>query len=141
MTESILDIILVLEKVKTKKGKREMTLEEMKRIKQERGFSMAQLSEYSGVPLGTLQKIFSGATEHSRYATRQALEKALTKDEVTYSFSTGKTGMVEEAQPNYEVTQEKKQGKVGLALYDGQLLIDLDEIAGLIKEYPEGGKD
>lgn len=35
-----------------------MTLEEMRQIKQERGYSLAQLSEYSGVPLGTLQKIF-----------------------------------------------------------------------------------
>jgi len=57
-----------------------MTLEEMKRIKQERGFSLAQLSDYSGVPLGTLQKIFSGETAYPRYATRQALEKALLSD-------------------------------------------------------------
>lgn len=54
-----------------------MTLEEMKRIKRERGYTLAQLSEYSGVPLGTLQKIFSGETESPRYATRQALEQAL----------------------------------------------------------------
>ena len=54
-----------------------MTLDEMKRIKQERGISLAQLSELSGVPLGTLQKIFSGETEHPRYATRLAVENAL----------------------------------------------------------------
>ena len=57
-----------------------MTLDEMKRIKQERGYSLAQLSEYSGVPLGTLQKIFSGETEHPRYATRRALEQALSEE-------------------------------------------------------------
>ena len=51
-----------------------MTLDEMKRIKQERGYTMAQLSEYSGVPLGTLQKIFTGETAYPRYATRQAIE-------------------------------------------------------------------
>jgi len=93
-----------------------MTLEEMKRIKQERGFSMAQLSEYSGVPLGTLQKIFSGETENPRYATRQALEKALTKDNSNYSYSTNTTGMVAEAQPNYEVTP-KKQGEYTMEDY------------------------
>lgn len=60
-----------------RKGASCMTLEEMKRIKQERGYSLAQLSEYSGVPLGTLQKIFSGETEHPRYATKRALEQAL----------------------------------------------------------------
>lgn len=54
-----------------------MTLEEMKRLKQEKGYTMAQLSQYSGVPLGTLQKIFTGETAHPRYATRQAIEKVL----------------------------------------------------------------
>lgn len=57
-----------------------MTLDEMKQIKQERGYSLAQLSEYSGVPLGTLQKIFSGETEHPRYATRRALEQVLSEE-------------------------------------------------------------
>lgn len=33
------------------------------------------------------------------------------------------------------------EGKVGLALYDGKLQIDLDQIAPLIQEYPEGGRD
>lgn len=56
-----------------------MTLEEMKKIKQERGYSLAQLAELSGVPLGTVQKIFSGETTHPRYATLQALEKVLSK--------------------------------------------------------------
>lgn len=54
-----------------------MTLEEMKRLKMEKGYTMAQLSEYSRVPLGTLQKIFTGETAHPRYAARQAIEKVL----------------------------------------------------------------
>ena len=76
-----------------------MTLEEMKRIKQERGYSLAQLSEYSGVPLGTLQKIFSGETEHPRYATRRALEQALAMDREDYMNGTAynKPEKVEEA--------------------------------------------
>lgn len=57
-----------------------MTLEEIKRIKQEKGYTMAQLSRRSGVPLGTLQKIFTGETANPRYATRQAIEKALRED-------------------------------------------------------------
>lgn len=56
-----------------------MTLEEMKRMKQERGYSLLQLAELSGVPLGTVQKIFSGETEHPRYATLQALERVFTE--------------------------------------------------------------
>ena len=54
-----------------------MTLEQMKQRKQEYGYTMAQLSKYSGVPLGTLQKIFTGETAHPRYATRQAIERVL----------------------------------------------------------------
>ena len=51
-----------------------MTLDEMKRLKKEKGYTMAQLSEYSNIPLGTLQKIFTGETAHPRSATREALE-------------------------------------------------------------------
>ena len=54
-----------------------MTVEEMKQRKLQKGYSYAQLSELSGVPLGTVQKIFSGETEHPRYATLQALEQVL----------------------------------------------------------------
>lgn len=54
-----------------------MTVEEMKQKKLEKGYSYAQLSQLSGIPLGTVQKIFSGETEHPRFATLQALEKVL----------------------------------------------------------------
>lgn len=90
-----------------------MTLEEMKRIKKERGFSLAQLSNYSGVPLGTLQKIFSGETEQPRYATVQALTKALSEDgECRYDNT---ASVVQEAVA-YNVT-EKKQGDYRLEDY------------------------
>lgn len=61
-----------------------MTVEEMKKIKEERGYSMVQLSEYSGVPLGTVQKIFSGETKAPRKSTLDALEKVLLGDEAVY---------------------------------------------------------
>ena len=54
-----------------------MTIEEMKRRKKEFGFSNKKLSEVSGIPLGTVQKIFSGETAAPRYDTIQALIKAL----------------------------------------------------------------
>uniref|UniRef100_UPI0040578630 Uma2 family endonuclease n=1 Tax=Acetatifactor sp. TaxID=1872090 RepID=UPI0040578630 len=92
-----------------------MTLEEMKRIKQERGFTMAQLSDYSGVPLGTLQKIFSGETEHPRYATRQALEQALTRGHSEYQVGES-TPRVEESAV-YNTTRQKKQGEYTLTDY------------------------
>ena len=59
------------------KGERFMKWEDMKNRKRELGYSNAQLSELSGVPLGTLNKILSGDTKAPRYATLQAIEKAL----------------------------------------------------------------
>lgn len=58
-----------------------MTVEEMKQRKLQKGYSYAQISELSGVPLGTVQKIFSGETERPRYATLQALEQVLKSED------------------------------------------------------------
>ena len=51
-----------------------MTREEMLKIKAERGYSAAQLSEYTGVPLGTLTKILSGQTKNPRVDTMKQIE-------------------------------------------------------------------
>ena len=109
-----------------------MTLEEMKRLKAEKGYTLAQLSEYSQVPLGTLQKIFTGETANPRYATRQAIEKALCGPEpssppqaedshVPVTYPLGQSD--EESLPNcvqetaYYGEQEKRQGTYTLADY------------------------
>ena len=86
-----------------------MTLEEMKRIKQERGYSLAQLSDYSGVPLGTLQKIFSGETEHPRYATKQALERVLSQSDEEYRRKTAAYKLEEPAV--YDASRPRAQGE------------------------------
>ena len=54
-----------------------MTVEELKKRKQRMGFTNEDLSELSGVPLGTVQKIMSGATRVPRRETLLALEKVL----------------------------------------------------------------
>ena len=54
-----------------------MTIQEMKARKHELGLSNQELSRRSGVPLGTLQKIFSGKTTSPREQTILALEKVL----------------------------------------------------------------
>ena len=54
-----------------------MTIEEMKQRKKELGYTCARLSELSGVPLSTVQKIFSGATPSPRYGTLLSLESLL----------------------------------------------------------------
>lgn len=52
-----------------------MTIEEMKQRKLALGYSNEEIARLSGVPLGTIMKIFSGATKAPRRATILALEK------------------------------------------------------------------
>lgn len=40
-----------------------MRIQEMIEKKKERGYTYAQIAELSGVPLGTVQKIFGGETK------------------------------------------------------------------------------
>ncbi|MDD2956907.1 MAG: Uma2 family endonuclease [Lachnospiraceae bacterium] len=56
-----------------------MTIAEMKELKKELGYTYAQISDLSGVPLGTVQKIFNGTTSSPRYETLQALSKIFTE--------------------------------------------------------------
>lgn len=80
-----------------------MTIEEMKKVKEERGYSYTQLSQYTGIPVSTLQKIFTGETACPRFATRKALENILSGAGADYGKTPGEmsgTG-VEEAAPVY----------------------------------------
>lgn len=52
-----------------------MTIDEMRQKKKEKGYTYAQIADLSGVPLGTVQKVFSGETEKPRYDTLLALEQ------------------------------------------------------------------
>ncbi len=61
-----------------------LLLADILRIKEERGYSVAKLSEYSGVPIGTLQKLLRGDSVNPRKATLDALEKVLLGDEKLY---------------------------------------------------------
>ena len=58
-----------------------MTIDEMREKKRELGLSNEMISKASGVPLGTVQKIFSGLTRSPRKFTIQAIEKALAQEE------------------------------------------------------------
>lgn len=76
-----------------------MTLEEMKKCKKELGYSYEQIAELSGVPLGTVQKVFGGITASPRYETLRALEQV---------FKSSDTLMIRESAVSYQV---KKQGE------------------------------
>lgn len=79
-----------------------MTLSEMKERKKELGYSYEQIAEKSGVPLSTVQKVFSGATQSPRYDTLYAIEKVF----VNYTPS-----MVREAATEYGNCIIKQQGE------------------------------
>ncbi|MGN1165121.1 MAG: Uma2 family endonuclease [Lachnospiraceae bacterium] len=81
-----------------------MTIEEMRQRKKELGYTNEQIAELSGVPLGTVQKIFAGVTDTPRYATIMSLSKVFQKE----------SGMVKESSVQY---QGKKQGEYTLSDY------------------------
>lgn len=79
-----------------------MTIDDMKRIKQQKGYSYVMISQLSGVPLGTVQKVFSGETESPRYDTLQALERA---------FRPEPAANVLREDPGYGTANMKRQGE------------------------------
>ena len=56
-----------------------MDIKDLKRLKRETGMTNAEISDLSSVPISTVNKIFSGATENPRYATLLAIEDVLRK--------------------------------------------------------------
>ena len=72
-----------------------MTIEEMKKRKKELGYSNKMISELSGVPESTVQKVFSGETSSPRYDTIMALEELLSPTDTLMT--------VNEPKPAYNV--------------------------------------
>ncbi len=60
-----------------------MDIQEMRRRKRSLGLTNEQLSELSGVPLGTVQKVIGGTTKAPRRDTLAALEKVLMKASIS----------------------------------------------------------
>lgn len=54
-----------------------MTISEMKERKKKLRYTNEDISEKTGLPLSTVQKVFCGATKNPRYSTLEALEKLL----------------------------------------------------------------
>ena len=70
-----------------------MTVNEMNEKRKEKGYSYAQLSKLSGVPVGTIQKVLGGITKAPRYGTLIKLARALEPE-------------LYEREYNYERTEE-----------------------------------
>lgn len=81
-----------------------MNIQQMKEKKRELGYTYEQIATLSGVPLGTVQKIFGGVTTSPRYDTLQALEKVFEKNDPDF---------VRETTPSYTGASpaKKKQGE------------------------------
>lgn len=88
-----------------------MNLDELKRRKKEAGFTNEDLAEVSGVPLGTVQRIMSGATKNPRRSTWEALEKALGGSAIYNSDKAGECVAVREPLPAYAAVLGKEQGE------------------------------
>ena len=109
-----------------------MTIREMQERKRELGYSNLTLSQKSGVPLSTVQKVLGGKTRSPRRATIQALEAVLAKP-VSYpqtSSSPASASMLKEpAVPYGEATKnlctiqdiEALPENVRAELIDGQI--------------------
>ena len=78
-----------------------MTVTEMRAKKKEMGYTNEQIAELSGVPLGTVQKIFAGLTESPRYDTLKALEAVFQEN----------VNMVSESVKAYRVNRENTHWK------------------------------
>ncbi len=88
-----------------------MTIEEMRKRKRQLEYTNAQLSEMTGIPLGTLNKILSGATQHPRPEAMKALEQAL--QDTSYHLDQAASSMVQESEASYggqkPAVEHKKQ--------------------------------
>ena len=54
-----------------------MDIKELKKLKRAAKMTNIDISDLSGIPVSTVNKIFSGATENPRYATLLAIEQVL----------------------------------------------------------------
>lgn len=84
-------------------------LEDLRQRKKELGYTFERLAQVSGVPLGTIQKIFNGETRDPRPGTLQALEKYL-YPEKRYSVGDGSLSFVREEAVAYGASG-KRQGE------------------------------
>ncbi len=88
-------------------GVADMTIDEMKKVKEERGYSFDVLSAYSGVPRATLVRIFDGTTTHPRRVTLDAIERVLGGDEHQFPGKRFHFGL-SEVFPDYNVLFDPK---------------------------------
>ncbi|SEM60251.1 Endonuclease, Uma2 family (restriction endonuclease fold) [Butyrivibrio sp. ob235] len=108
-----------------------MTIDEMKQRRREFGYSYKKLSELSGVPLGTIQKIFNGETKSPRHDTIVMLQKVLEPDSAAKesyrfkSYGDGKEKKYGAEGEHYENLREEPA-----IIYGSKKKVDLEHFNG-----------
>ena len=107
-----------------------MTIDEMRRMKSELGLTNEQVAMLSGVPLGTVQKVFAGVTSSPRYDTLRALEqmfraemtkmpKMLKEPGTVYGSTTGRKKQGEYSiEDYYALPDERRAELIDGVIYD-----------------------
>lgn len=90
-----------------------MTVEEMKRRKKELCFTNEMIAERSGVPLGTVQKIFAGFTGTPRFKTMAALEKVLGGEERPEEKPARNSSASDKRTARYQDAYEESGSRIG----------------------------
>jgi len=86
-----------------------MTLEEMRKRKKQLGYSNAELSNLTGIPIGTMNKILSGVTKKPRPENWEALEQVL--QDTTYQYGTVSAAPYMLREEGYYGTSAEERGK------------------------------
>ncbi len=95
-----------------------MTIEEMRSRKEQLGYTYEELSERTGVPVATLQKVLGGFTSSPRYMTLQKMEQVL--------GSESGAGRIREAEQVYDSWDDRytRADRDALPVEHGTELID-----------------
>ena len=90
-----------------------MDVSDLKILKSKSKLTNAEIAELSGIPVSTVNKIFSGATQNPRYATLLAIEQVLTtKEKIPFTYDERKQEptMIREANAAYQYSARRYSG-------------------------------
>ena len=99
-----------------------MNIDDMNRIRRLYGFSYRTVSEKTGLPLSTVQKVLGGRIKSPRYETLSALNAFFFEWDTSYHYSNDGTQdmlMVHESEASYnrDLGRKKKQGEYTIEDY------------------------
>lgn len=98
-----------------------LTLEDMRQLKKQMGYSNQEIAEKSGVPYSTVQKLLSGTTASPRHETLAALDHffsmALPAYRTVQTLRSKDASTISDNTAPYYSTSDKKQGQYTLEDY------------------------